>query len=69
LLQHLVERIEERHIDARQLELLAAWLDEEPEVPDGAWYRVFPGMTVCGEGALVKTFLVPGQAAKGVRVR
>ena len=69
LFQPLLERIQERHIDARQLELLAAWLDREPEVPEGPWYRAFPGMTVCGEGELVKTFLLPGQAAKGVRVR
>jgi len=25
-------------------------------------------MTVCGEADLVKTFLAPGQAAKGIRV-
>ena len=48
-----------------QLELLAAWLDREPEVPDVAWYKRFPGMTVCGEGKLIKTFLLPGQAPKG----
>jgi hypothetical protein len=69
LFQHLLERIQERHIDAHQLELLAAWLDREPEVPEGPWYRGFPGMTVCGEGELIKTFLLPGQPAKGVRIR
>jgi len=26
-------------------------------------------MTVCGEGELIKTFLLPGQAPKGERVR
>ena len=35
LLRHLLERIQERRIDARQLQLLAEWLDAEPEVPDG----------------------------------
>jgi hypothetical protein len=52
----------------RPLELLAAWLDTEPEVPDDEWDKRFSGMTVCGEGELVKTFLLPGQAAKGKRV-
>ncbi len=28
----------------------------------------FSGMTVCGEGDRVKTFLLPGQHAKGQRV-
>jgi hypothetical protein len=68
LLQHLLDRIQQRQIDARQLELLARWLDGEPEVPEGPWYKRFSGMIVCGEGDLVKTFLAPGQAAKGTRV-
>jgi hypothetical protein len=66
--QHLLERIQSRKIPATQLELLAAWLDTEPEVPDAEWYKRFSGMTVCGEGELVKAFLLPGQAAKGRRV-
>ena len=68
LFQHLLERIQSRKIPATQLALLAAWLDTEPDVPDGEWYKRFSGMTVCGEGELVKTFLLPGQAAKGKRV-
>lgn len=68
LFQHLVDRIQSRKIQASQLELLAKWLDTEPEVPDGEWYKRFAGMTVCGEGELVKPFLLPGQHAKGQRV-
>jgi len=68
LFQHLLDRIQSRRILASQLELLAKWLDTEPEVPEGNWYKRFPGMTVCGEGALIKTFLLPGQAARGQRV-
>jgi hypothetical protein len=37
----------------------------DPEVPEGKWFKEFPGMTVCGEGELIKTFLRPGQAATG----
>ncbi len=65
LFHHLLERIQERQIDASQLELLAEWLDGDPEVPEGLWYKRFPGMTVCGEGDLIRTLLLPGQAAKG----
>ena len=68
LFQHLLERIQSRKIPAAQLELLATWLDTEPDVPDGEWYKRFSGMAVCGEGELIKTFLLPGQAAKGKRL-
>jgi len=68
LFAHLLNRIQQRRIDAKQLELLARWLDSEPEVPEGPWYKRFPGMTLCGEGDLVKTFLLPGQSPKGTRV-
>ncbi len=68
LFQHLLDRVQSRKIPATQLELLARWLDAEPEVPEGEWYKRFPAMTVCGEGELIKTFLLPGQAAKGERV-
>jgi hypothetical protein len=68
LFQHLLERIQNRKILATQLELLAAWLDSAPDVPEGEWNKRFSGMTVCGEGELIKTFLLPGQAPKGKRV-
>jgi len=68
LLQHLLDRIHSRKIPSSQLELLAKWLDGEPDVPDGPWYKRFSGMTVCGEGELIKTFLLPGQAPKGQHV-
>jgi hypothetical protein len=38
-------------------------------VPAGPWYKRFPGMTVCGEGDLVKTFLTPTQIPRGTAVR
>ena len=68
LFQHLLDRIQNRKIPASELELLARWLDTEPEVPEGEWYKRFPGMTICGEGELIKTFLLPGQLPKGQRV-
>ncbi|MGA9628381.1 MAG: hypothetical protein WBL65_28415 [Bryobacteraceae bacterium] len=68
LLQHLLDRVQSRKIPASQLELLAKWLDREPEVPESQWYKRFSGMTVCGEGELIKTLLLPGQAPKGQNV-
>ncbi len=68
LFQHLLDRVHNRKIPASQLELLAKWLDSEPEVSEVAWYKRFSGMTVCGEGELIKTFLLPGHVPKGHRV-
>lgn len=68
LFQHLLDRIRSRKIPPSQLELLAKWLDSEPEVPAGQWYKRFSGMIACGEGELIKTFLLPGQAPKGQRL-
>jgi len=65
LFQHLLDRIRDRSISADQLGLLAVWLDRQPEVPADRWFKRFPGMIVCGEGELVKTFLTPSQAPVG----
>ena len=68
LFQHLLNRIQQRKISADQLVLLATWLDTGPEVPDGEWFKRFPGVIACGEGEFIKTFLLPGQHPKGKRV-
>lgn len=65
LLRHLLLRVREREIAHDQIILLAQWLDALPEVPAGRWFKRFPGMTVCGEGELIKTFLQPGQLPDG----
>lgn len=65
LLDHLLDRAYERKISGEQFELLAEWLRTDPEAPEGKWFKKFPGMTVCGEGELIKTFLQPGQIATG----
>ena len=69
LLDHLLDRVSRRNISADQLGLLADWLTAEPEVPAGKWFKTFPGMTVCGEGELIKTFLQPGQIATGEAIK
>jgi len=68
LLNHLLDRLEERRISADQLGLLADWLANEPEVPNDKWFKRFPGMPVCGEGEWVKTFLRAGQAPDGEEI-
>jgi GNAT superfamily N-acetyltransferase len=68
LLDHLLDRASERKISADHFKLLADWLQSEPVVPEGQWFKKFSGMTVCGEGELIKTFLQPGQIATGEEI-
>lgn len=69
LLVHLLARMRQRNISHEQIISLARWLDTEPDVPAGRWFRKFPGFTVCGEGELVKTSLLPGQAPDGREIK
>jgi hypothetical protein len=68
LLEHLLERVRLREFSLEQLELLLRWLETSPDVPQQPWYKRFPGVTVCGEGELVKTFLRPEQAPLGIQL-
>lgn len=68
LLDHLLDRIRSREISADQLGELATWLDTEPEVAPGKWFKRFSGLIVCGEGEFIKTFLRAGQAAVGMEI-
>jgi hypothetical protein len=65
LLRHLFDRVREREISEEQIGLLSDWLETNPEVSHGKWFKRFPEMIVCGEGELIKTFLRPGQIAEG----
>jgi hypothetical protein len=56
-------------ISADQLEEFADWRDTEPEVPDGRWFKRLPEMIDCGEGELVKTFLIEGQVPTGTEIK
>ena len=68
LFEHLLERVQQRQISGEQLAAMVAWLDDQPIVPNGKWFKRFPAMIVCGEGDLGKTFLAPGQAPFGQEV-
>jgi hypothetical protein len=63
--QHLIERMRDRSIGIDDLNRLRLWVESAPEVPDDDWYKVFGSFKICGRGSLPKTFLLPGQIAKG----
>ena len=68
LLRHIFDRVREREISPDQIGLLSDWVEMNPEVPHGKWFKRFPEMTVCGDGELSKTFLRPSQIAEGEEV-
>jgi hypothetical protein len=68
LLRHLLDRIRQREISEEQLGLFSDWVQMNPTVPCGKWFKRFPEMIVCGEGELVTTFLRIGQVAEGEEV-
>jgi hypothetical protein len=65
---HLTERMSQRVITLADLNQLRLWIESGPEVPEGDWYKDFGSFKICGRGSNPKTFLLPGQAAKGMAV-
>ena len=66
--QHLVERMHDRNISLDDLNQLRIWMESDPEVPEGRWYRDFGSFKLCGEGKHPKTFLLVGQLATGEKI-
>jgi hypothetical protein len=63
--QHLIQRMHGRSISLDDLNQLRLWVESNPEVPDGQWYKDFGSFKLCGEGEYPKTFLLRGQTAEG----
>lgn len=63
--EHLVERMRDRAISISDLNQLRLWIESQPEVPEGNWYKDFGSFKICGHGKFPKTFLLKGQPAKG----
>jgi hypothetical protein len=62
--EHLMERMNERAISLADLNRLRIWIESEPEVPEGDWYKDFGSFKICGHGSYPKTFLLAGQLPK-----
>lgn len=67
LRQHLLDRMRDRAITISDLNQLRLWIESQPEVPEGDWYKDFGTFKICGEGKFPRTFLLKGQAAKANR--
>jgi hypothetical protein len=65
---HLIDRMRDRRITLSDLNALQLWVETEPEVPAGEWYKDFGSFKLCGEGSYPKTFLLKGQVGRGMKL-
>ena len=68
VLGHIYRRVMERHISSDALEQVLYWVDTDPTVPTGEWFKRFGGVTLAGKGALILTVLEAGMMAVGTEV-
>jgi len=64
----LIDRMRDRSISIADLNQLRVWIESNPDVPEGEWYRDFGSFKICGQGRYPRTFLLRGQLAKGERL-
>jgi len=48
---------------------LKHWLESDPIVPTGKWFKRFSNFTLAGNGEMPSTFLTPGMAVEGEEVQ
>ena len=58
----------DRSITLTDLNQLRLWVESNPEVPVGDWFKDFGSFKLCGQGAYPKTFLLAGQPARGTKL-
>jgi hypothetical protein len=68
LMDHLADRARLRQISGDDLIALRDWLDSNPEVPVGDWFKTFENFFICGNGELVKTLLTKQQSPAGEKL-
>jgi hypothetical protein len=68
ILHQLIERYRDGRTSVEDFMALKHWLESDPDVPAGRWYKKFRTFTLAGEGDLPKTFLTPGMAPLGEEV-
>jgi len=69
ILDHLVERFRDGRISSSDFLELKHWLDSDPDVPDGKWFKRFKSGVLAGNGERPSTFLSPGMAVEGEEVQ
>ena len=65
ILDHLIQRFRDGRIVAADFLELKHWLESDPDVPPGKWYKRFKNFTLAGHGEMPSTFLTPGRLLMG----
>lgn len=68
ILNHLIQRFLEGRIQKEDFLELKHWLESDPLVPHGKWYKRFKTGILAGRGEFPSTFLAPGMAVDGEEV-
>ena len=66
--EHLYERLRTREITQEDLRKLRSWLQSDPIVPEGRWYKDFGSFKLVGTGGTPQTFFTQDQAATGDQI-
>ena len=67
-MDHLLRRHQERLISSADLLELKHWIESDPIVPPGKWFKRFANFILAGNGEMPSTFLTPGMAVEGEEV-
>ena len=68
ILDHMVARFREGRVSVEDITELKHWLESDPDVPSGMWFKRFRKFTLAGEGEFPKTFLTAAMAPKGQEI-
>lgn len=67
--RHLQERLVCRKITLNDLDKLRIWIESQPDVPTGLWFKNFGSFKIGGRDQYPLTFLTDEQAAYGAEVQ
>jgi hypothetical protein len=65
---HLLVGVQKGRISVDGVQQFQVWMDSNPTVGPGNWFKRFGDFTVCGRGPLVLTFLESHHTAVGEEV-
>ncbi len=67
-MKHLMDRFREGRVSIADFDSLQDWINTDPEVPAGKWYKRFRTFILAGEGEVPKTFLTAGMTPHGAEL-
>jgi len=62
--QHLIDRMRDRAITIADLNQLRLWIESQPEVPEGDWYKDFGSFKICGAVLILRPSFFPARRLK-----